>query len=74
MILNFWYLLSFRRLLISQSMKYTSLDNQPSLGRPTLINLHPSERSNYSFLLSLDRCGGSFNTFDDLLFKINQKM
>ena len=46
-----------------------SLNNQPCMTRSTLIDLNPDEYNQglgyYTFTVKLDRCNGSFNTFDD---------
>ena len=36
----------------------------------TLINLNPVELNYYSFMINLDKCGGSCNYVDDLSTKI----
>ena len=33
---------------------------------PTLIDLNPAELNYYPFMISLDKCSGSFNAVDDL--------
>ena len=42
--------------------------------QPTLINLHPNEYSQeyyyYTFVVKLDKCVGSCNTFNDLSEKV----
>ena len=42
--------------------------------QPTLINLHPNEYSQeyyyYTFVVKLDKCVGSCNTFNDLSDKV----
>ena len=51
-----------------------SFSNQPSMIRPTLIDLNPDENNQglhyYPFLFKVDRCNGSCNTLDDLSSKI----
>ena len=42
-----------------------SSNNEPCLARPTLINLNPIKLPYDPFMSSIDRCNGSFNTFDD---------
>ena len=34
--------------------------------RPVLIDLHPSKLSKYTFIVTLDRCGGNCNTLDNV--------
>ena len=54
----------------SHHTKYVSLSNQKSMTQPTFINLHPDEvcqeLSYYAFVVNLNKCAGSCNTFDDL--------
>ena len=38
--------------------------------RPTLIDLNSIERKRYSFMISLDKCSGSYTSVDDLSTKI----
>ena len=44
------------------------MNNQPSLIKPTHINLNPDELHYYPFIISLDKCDGQCNnvkvTFD----------
>ena len=46
------------------------LTNQKSTTQPALFNIHPNEYSQklhyYPFAVKLDRCIGSWNTFNDL--------
>ena len=42
-----------------------SLDNQPSITRPTLIYLYPDGLRYYLFVVILDKCGASCNVTDD---------
>ena len=42
-----------------------SSNNEPCLARPTFINLNPIKLPYNPFMSSIDRCNGSFNTFDD---------
>ena len=60
-------LLSFNGFLTT---KCTSLNNDPSMARPTLIKLNPVEFNYYPFMISLDKCNGSYNVVDDLSTKI----
>ena len=41
-------------------------NNEPSMIRPTLINLSPVELNYYPFLITLGKCSGSCNAADDL--------
>ena len=58
----------------SNHAKCVFLTNQKCTTQPALINLHPSEYSEglsyYPFAISLDRCVGSCNTFNDLSNKV----
>ena len=47
--------------------KCVSLDNEPRIARPMLINLNPDNQRlcHYLVMFSLHRCNGSCNTFDD---------
>ena len=47
-----------------------SLNNEPCMIRPTLIDLNPVEVNYYSFMISLDECNGSYNSVNDLSTKI----
>ena len=47
-------------------MKCLSVDNQPRLARPGLIDLNPGELHSYLFMVSLDKCGGSCKILDNL--------
>ena len=52
----------------SNHAKCISLNNQPCIARPTLINLNPDKYNEewcyYPFMVNLDRCNGSCNTLD----------
>lgn len=39
--------------------------NQPCLSRLTFNNLNSNELGYYPFVVSLDRCNGTYNTFDN---------
>ena len=58
----------------SNHTKCVSLSNQKCMTQPTLINLHPNGYSKefhyYPFVVKLDRCVGSCNTFNDLSNKV----
>ena len=51
------------------------LSNQKCITQPTLINLHPNEKSQqfpyYPFAVKLDRCLGRCNTLNDLSNKVS---
>ena len=55
--------------------KCIMLNNQACMARPTLINLNADKRNQrlryYPFVVSLNRCDGSCNTFDDLSIRIS---
>ena len=55
-------LLSFSGSLASKSI---SLNNEPCIERPNLINLKPIELNYYPIIIVLERCNGSCNTLDD---------
>ena len=54
----------------SSGTKCVSLNNKQCLAQSTLISLHRNEHSQglcyYPFVVSLDRCVGSCNIFNDL--------
>ena len=60
-------LLSFSE---SLATKFVSLNNEPCMIRPTLIDVNPFELSYYPFVISLDKCNGSRNAVDNLSTKI----
>ena len=60
-------LLSFRGSLATRCV---SLTNEPCMVRRTLIDLNRIELNYYLFMISLDKCNGSYNTVDDLSTKI----
>ena len=59
----------------SNHSKCVSLSNQKRMTQPALINLHANEYSQefhyYPFLVKLNRCAGSCNTFSDLSNKVS---
>ena len=55
---RFILLLSFREPLAT---KYLSLNDQPCMFRPTLIDLNHVELKYYPFMISLDKCNGRCN-------------
>ena len=48
-----------------------SLNNEPCMIRPTLIDLNAIELNYFPFMISLDKCKGSWNAVDDLSTKIS---
>ena len=48
----------------SLATKCISLNDEPCLVKPNLIDLSPNELHYYLFMVSLDRCDGSCNTLD----------
>ena len=46
-------------------IKCVSMNNQPCLVRPTLIDLNPDKHHYYPFIVSMSRCDGSCNTLED---------
>ena len=61
----------FNRLLAT---KFVSLSNQKCTAKSNLINLYPNECTQglcfYPFVVNLDRCVGSCNTFEYLYNKV----
>ena len=53
-------LLSFSE---SLATKRLSVNNEPYMIRPTLVDLNPVELKYYPFIISLDKCTGSCNVF-----------
>ena len=45
----------------SFSTKFMSLNDEPCMVRPTLIDFNPVELNYYPFMTSLDKCNGSCN-------------
>ena len=45
----------------SLATKCVSLNDKPCMFRPTLIDLNPVELTYYLFMISLDKCNGSYN-------------
>ena len=54
----------------SLATKCVSLNKEPCMIRPTLIDLNPIELIYYPFMISLDKCNGSCNVADGLSTKI----
>ena len=63
-------LLSFSR---SLTTNFVSLNNEPCMIRPFLIDLNPFELKYYPFMISLDKCKGSCNCVDDLSMRISTR-
>ena len=49
---------------------FHSLNNEPCLIRPTLIDLNHIELNNYPLMINLDKCNGSCNVLDGLSMTI----
>ena len=66
------YQTSFYRIIGFSSVisRCVSLNNDPCMIMPTLIDSNPVELNYYSFLISLDKCSGSCNAADGLSTKI----
>ena len=48
-----------------------SLNNEPCMTRPTLIDLNSVKFIYYPFMISLGKCNGNRNAVDDLSTKIS---
>ena len=46
-------------------MKYVSLNNLQCKTRLTIVNINSDETLFYPFLVSVNKCGESFNNIDD---------
>ena len=58
----------------SLATKYLSLNDEPCMIRPTLIDLNPVELKYYPFMISLHKCSGSCNVYlQNYVFKKKQK-
>ena len=52
-------------------IKYVSPNNRPYQTRSTLVDINPNEtRFFFLFIVSVNKCGGSCNTFDDSYARI----
>ena len=51
--------------IILLAAKYVSPNNQPCTAGSLLINFDPDKLHYYTFMVSLDSCDGSCNTFED---------
>ena len=47
--------------IISLATKFPSLNDDPWMVRPTLIDLSPFELKYYPFIITLDKCSGTCN-------------
>ena len=68
----FMALLSFSE---SLATKCVSLDNEPCMTKPTLVDLNHIELDYYSFIMNLDKCNGSCHVADNLytMFQVKEK-
>ena len=57
----FIVLLSFSESLACDLTKCLSLNDEPCMVRPILIDLNPIELQYYPFMISLDKCSGCCN-------------
>ena len=59
---------------VSNFTTCVSLNQQPCVTRPTIIDLNPDEHNQgfcyYTFMIKLDTCNGSCNTLNDVSLKI----
>ena len=49
----------------SIGIECVSMNNQPCMVRPMLIDVNPDELHYYPYIISLDRCDGSCNNAQD---------
>ena len=62
---------SFSESLVPNSIiRCVSFNNQPCQTRPTLVNINSDETLFYSFTLSVNKCGGVYNTIYDLYTRV----
>ena len=59
----FIVLLSFSSSLacVTDRTKWRSLNDEPSMVRPTLVYFNPAELKYYPFMISLNKCTGNCN-------------
>ena len=70
---QFIALLHFSSSLACDPIKYLFLNDEPCMVRPTLINVNPVGLRYYPFMISLDKCTGSFNVlFPKICLKRNK--
>ena len=71
----FWFIKQIIVALLSLSgsltTKYVSLNNEPYMTRPMVVNLNPVQLNYYLFMISLDKRNGSCNLVDDSSAKIS---
>ena len=61
LIKQIFIVLSFSESLAHEQTKFLSLNDEPCMVRPTLIDLNLVELKYYPFIISLDKCNGSCN-------------
>ena len=69
-------LMSFSKSLARDRTKCLSLNDEPCMVRPNLINFNPAELNYYPFMISLDKWTGSCNVMSLLqkyVFQEKQK-
>ena len=64
----FIVLLSFSSSLALDQTKCLSLNNEPHMIRPTLINLNPAELKYFRFIIGLNKCTGSCNVLSPKIY------
>ena len=57
----FIVLLSFSKSLVRDRTKCLFLSYEPYMVKPTLVNMNPNELKHYPFMISLNKCTGSYN-------------
>ena len=55
---------------VSDWTKCLSLNDEPCIVRPILIDFNPFELTYYPLMISLDKCNGNCNSSNDLSIKI----
>ena len=60
----FIVILDSGRSLTSRNIKCISLNNEPCLAKPKVINLNPDELHYSTFMIDLNKCGKNCNTLD----------
>ena len=61
-------LLSFSESLACNRTKSLSLNDESCKVRPTLIDINPVELKYYPFMISLNKCTGSFNVLSPKMY------
>ena len=64
----FIVLLTFSRSLARDWTKCLFLNDEPCMVRPALIDLYPVELKYYPFIISLNKCTGSYNVLSPKIF------